>query len=65
MIGQGMCIFFLDFEKNLLDSSYHKNISVKKTYCTLRYLLNELARLIPKLGVKQASSFNRDLRVSK
>ena len=30
---------------------------------TLRSLLNELARLIPKLGVKRASSFNRDLRV--
>ena len=31
--------------------------------CTLRSLLNELARLIPKLGVKQASSFDRDLIV--
>ena len=30
---------------------------------TLRSLLNELARLIPKLGVKQASSFDRDLIV--
>ena len=30
---------------------------------TLRSLLNELACLIPKLGVKRASLFNRDLRV--
>ena len=35
------------------------------TWCTLRSLLNELACLIPKLGVKRASSFNRDLRVCK
>ena len=31
----------------------------------LRSLLNELTHLIPKLGVKRASSFNRDLRVIK
>ena len=30
---------------------------------TLRSLLNELARLIPKVGVKRASSFDRELRV--
>ena len=30
---------------------------------TLRSLLNELARLTPNLGIKRASSFNRDLRV--
>ena len=31
---------------------------------TLRSLLNMLARLIPKLGVKRASLFNRDLRAT-
>ena len=30
---------------------------------TLRSLLNKLACLTPKIGVKRASSFNRDLRV--
>ena len=31
--------------------------------CTLRYLLNKLARITVFSNVKQASSFNRDLRV--
>ena len=30
---------------------------------TLRSVLTELARLTPNLGIKRASSFNRDLRV--
>ena len=41
-----------------IHENYHKIIS-----CTVRSLLNELARLTVLNTVKQASLFNRDLRV--